>query len=220
MERQNFSAHYPASLYDSFSQRFLDIYDTWVMRRLAQLCRNAPPGSAFLDVGTGTARLLLKMAAQKPFDPLRLIGADYFAEMTAIAGKNVAEAGLDEKIKIIQADAHSLPFLTGRVRYVFSRSTVHHWQDPVRALREIHRVLEPGGAAMIYEINREASPEAMARFNEVRRSAEVEASRRDEKYTPDEVWQFVKSAGLDTVSELLAPKMGMMSLGMELIINK
>ena len=220
MERQNFSAHYPASLYDSFSQRFLDIYDTWVMRRLAQLCRNAPQGSAFLDVGTGTARLLLKMAAQKAFGPLRLIGADYFDEMTSIAGKNVAEAGLGEKIEIVQADAHSLPFLTGGVRYVFSRSTVHHWEDPVKALREIHRVLGPGGAAMIYEINRDASPEAMARFNEARSNAEVEASRREEKYSTGEVWEFVKSAGLDACSELVAPKMGFMSLGMELVINK
>lgn len=220
MDRQNFSAHYPASLYDSFSQRFLDIYDTWVMRRLAQLCGNAPQGSVFLDVGTGTARLLLKMAPQKAFAPLRLIGSDYFAEMTSIAEKNVAEAGLKEKIEIIQADAHSLPFLAGSVRHVFSRSTVHHWEDPVKALQEMHRVLKPGGAAMIYEINREASSEAMARFNEARRNAQVEDSRREEKYTPDEVWQFVKAAGLDACSELVAPKMGFMSLGMELTINK
>jgi ubiquinone/menaquinone biosynthesis C-methylase UbiE len=106
------------------------------------------------------------------------------------------------------------------VRYVLSRSTIHHWSDPVKALREIHRVLEPQGVALVFEISRTANANAIARFNDMRRLASVEASRMNEKYTPEELWQFVRSAGLEAEAELLVPKMGLMSLGMELKISK
>ncbi len=220
MERADFSAHYPASLYDRYAERFLGAYDDWVIRRLAQLLRDAPPDAVLLDVGTGTGRLLCRLAARKGFERLRLVGVDFFDEMVAIARRNVLSLGLAERIRIEPADVHALPFATGTVRYVFSRSTVHHWRDPVRALAEIHRVLEPGGLALVYEIRRGARPAAMARFNELRRKAEVEESRTEEKYTPEELWQFVRAAGLAELAQLLAPEMGMMALGMELQIVK
>ena len=220
MQRENFAAHYPASLYDLYSERFLGVYDDWVIRRLRQLFRNTPSDGILLDIGTGTARLLCKLALQDTFSQLKLIGVDYFHDMVSIAKQNVEKSRLGDRIAIEQADAHDLPFESGAVRYILSRSTIHHWSDPVKALEEIYRVLEPQGAALIYEISRTANADAIARFNELRRMANVEASRMEEKYTPEELWEFVKSAGLETKAELLAPKMGLMSLGIELKIIK
>ncbi len=220
MERADVSAHYPARLYDRYAERFLGVYDDWVIRRLGQLLRDAPPQSVLLDVGTGTGRLLCRIARRRGFERLRLVGVDYFDEMVEIARRNVQSLGLADRIRVESADVHDLPFATGSVRYVFSRSTVHHWRDPVRALGEIHRVLEPGGLALVYEIRRGARPEALAKFNELRRSAEVEESRTEEKYTPDELWRFVEAAGLAEHALLLAPQVGMMALGMELQVVK
>ena len=220
MQRQNFSAHYPASLYDSFSERFLNVYDNWVIRRLMQRFRETSPGAVLLDIGTGTGRLLCKIAHQSFFQQLHIVGLDYFGEMIDIVRQNVNSSGLGRRITILQADVHNLPFSSRRVRFIFSRSTLHHWIDPIKALGEIHRVLEPQGVALIYEINRAANIEAVAKFNEVRRMADVEASRLEEKYTPEEVWQFVKESGLESEAELVVPKMGLMSLGMELNIIK
>ena len=219
MERNDFSAHYSADLYDRMADRFLEAYDDWLLRRLMQ---QVPAGedATLLDVGTGTARLLCRMAEREHFRNLRLTGMDHFDDMIQVAIRNVTELGLAHRIAIESGDVHALPRANGSVRYIISRSTVHHWRDPILALQEIHRVLEPGGSAFIYEINRDANPAAMARFNQLRNQAGVENSRRDEKYSPEQIWSFVCSAGLDKLSTLVAPKNGMMSLGMELRIQK
>ena len=151
---------------------------------------------------------------------MKFIGVDHFSEMVSIAKQNVASSGLADRISIEQADVHDLPFGSGAVRYVLSRSTIHHWSDPIKALREIHRVLEPQGVALVYEISRTANADAIAIFNDKRRMANVEPSRMGEKYTPKEVWEFVKAGGLESEAELLVPKMGLMSVGMELKIGK
>lgn len=220
MQREDFAAHYPATLYDHYSERFLDAYDYWIIRRLMQLLRDPSADATLLDIGAGTARLLCKIGRQKFAQHLTLIGLDYFHEMVEIARKNVEQASLSQRILIGQSDVHNLPFANGTVRYVLSRSTVHHWRDPVSALWEIHRVLEPRGLALIYEISRTATTDAMAKFNDLRRMANIEPSRMDEKYTPEELWQFVTAAGLEANAELRAPKMGWMALGMELQIRK
>ncbi len=219
MERNDFPAHYSADLYDRMANRFLEAYDDWLLRRLMQ---QIPAGedATLLDVGTGTARLLCRMAESEHFRNLRLTGMDYFDDMVQVASSNVTELGLAHRIAIEYGDVHALPHANGSVRYIISRSTVHHWRDPILALKEIHRVLVLGGSAFIYEINRDANPAAMARFNQLRNQAGVENSRRDEKYSPEQIWNFICSAGLDKLSTLVAPKNGMMSLGMELCIKK
>jgi ubiquinone/menaquinone biosynthesis C-methylase UbiE len=52
------------------------------------------------------------------------------------------------------ANAEHLPFGDGEFDLIHSKDSLHHMDDPERALTEYRRVLKPGGAALIVEANR------------------------------------------------------------------
>lgn len=215
--RDNLHVHYSAEDYDRYTDRFVEVYDAAMIKRLKQERRGDGPG-VLLDVGTGTARLLIKIAAVAELKGLRLIGIDYFEDMIAAARAAIARNKLEEIIEVRQADAHDLPFADGYADYIISRSTIHHWADPPRALREVARVLKPGGVGIIHDVRRDPAPEVLEQFNELRRQAGVEPSRLEEKYTVAEVKEFLKSAGLENSSTVDAPESGPGALGFEVRI--
>jgi SAM-dependent methyltransferase len=103
---------------------------------------------------------------------------------------------------------------------VISRSTIHHWADPVVALGEVFRVLEPGGVALIHDIRRDADPAMVARFDGMRGEAGVGPSLLADKYTPDEVGRMCDEAGIAAWASIAAPDAGPASLGFELRVAK
>lgn len=219
-QRENLHVHYSARDYDRYTDKFVEVYDASMIKRLLEESRGGAAGGVLLDVGTGTARLLVKIAAVPELKGLRLVGIDYFEDMIAAARETVEAHGLGQTIELRQADAHDLPFPDGFADYVISRSTIHHWSDPARALREIHRVLRPGGVAIIHDVRRDPNPEALERFNELRRQAGVEPARLDEKYTAAEVVGFLEKAGLQNSATVAAPDSGPGGLGFEVRITK
>ncbi len=218
--RPNLHVHYSAELYDRYSQRFLAWYDDFMIRRLLFERRGHPLGGVLLDAGTGTARLLLKMALRPELKALRFIGTDYFPDMVGLAVRNTRERGLDGRVKILHADVHALPFPDQSVSIVISRSTIHHWAKPVAALREIYRVLQPGGLALIHDVRRDSIQQALRDFNQMRQVAGIEPSRLEEKYTTEEIRSFAAEAGLTGHCLISAPMRGPASLGIELRIVK
>jgi len=206
--------------YDSYTARFLTAYDLLMIRRLTEECRPRDPRAKLLDVGTGTARLLLKIAAVSRLGWIGLTGLEFFSEMTVQAWRTVGEAGLQEKIRIVQGDAHALPFDSGVFEAVISRSTIHHFAEPVRAIREMHRVLRPRGVAIVHEVRRTAPAGALSEFNRSRFSAGIPASTQNDKYTIEEVRQFIRQAGVERQTHLRTATNGYASIGMELCIRK
>lgn len=218
--RENLHVHYSASDYDRYTDKFVEVYDASMIKRLIEESRGRAAGGVLLDVGTGTARLLVKIAAVAELKGLRLVGIDYFEDMIAAARQTVEGHGLGQAIELLRADAHDLPFPEGFADYVISRSTIHHWSEPARALREIHRVLKPGGVAIIHDVRRDPNPEVLERFNELRRQAGVEPARLEEKYTAAEVEGFLETAGLQNSATVVAPNTGPGALGFEVRITK
>ena len=108
------------------------------------------PEGSVLDIGTGPARLLLKLHELAP--GLRLTGLDASAAMVERARANVERAGLAGVIELREGNASQLPFEDGCFDSVVSTGAVHHFKDPTAALNEIHRVLVPGGLALLYDL--------------------------------------------------------------------
>tara|TARA_B100000029_G_scaffold335510_1_gene327626 strand:+ start:23 stop:865 length:843 start_codon:yes stop_codon:yes gene_type:complete len=221
MARDNMPVHYSASDYDRYTTDAVATYDDGLMKRLLQEYRMMGRGQrVLLDVGTGTARLLLKIAARSEFEDIQLIGTDFFEDMVKQARETVTKAGLTERIAVEQSDVHAMPQSDEFADLIVSRSTIHHWADPPQAFREIFRLLKPGGVAIIHEPRRDPAPEAIAEFNRRRSELGIEDARMDEKYTTDEVREFVRQSGLNSNAMVLAPERGPGALGMEVRISK
>jgi SAM-dependent methyltransferase len=74
------------------------------------------------------------------------------------ARARVAEAGLDERIEIVHAALESLPLDDASVDWIWCRDVLNHVALP-DALRELARVLRPGGSMLVYQTFAEPSCE-------------------------------------------------------------
>ena len=101
------------------------------------------PGLRALDVACGSGEPAISIA-----DLLResgdVIGADISAQPLQVARERVRHRKLGN-VEFLQADVHQLPFPDGSFDRVVSRFGVMFFSDLPRALREVHRVLKPGG---------------------------------------------------------------------------
>ena len=82
----------------------------------------------------------------------RAIGVDISPAITAAARRGFAADG--QRLLGVQGDVRALPFRSGSVDAVYSMGTVEHFDDTDGAVREIFRVLRPGGRAIIGVPNR------------------------------------------------------------------
>ncbi len=213
--------HYSAEKYDEYTKHSVGVHDERTIRRLRQEYRRLGRVPATLiDVGTGTAQLLVKLAAHKDMHWKKIIGTDVFEDMIEKARETIAANALQNQVTIDLADVHQMPYADGCADFIISRSTIHHWADPAKAFAEIYRLLSPEGVALIHEPRRDPHPEALAAFNVARAAVGVEPARMDEKYTAAEVEEFLRQAGLQRQSVVSAPRRGPGSMGFEVRISK
>ncbi len=116
-----------------------------VYRRLAQdVAAQAGEGAAVLDVGTGPGVLLDELARRRP--DLTVTGVDPSADMIAAARRKLARFG--DRATAVTGDAADLPFTDGAFDLIVSSLSLHHWDRPADAGRELARVLQAGRAAL------------------------------------------------------------------------
>lgn len=105
-----------------------------------------PPWPAILDVGCGTGINLL--AAAQLFGPCRLlVGIDISPGMVAVARQKAASAGIPATILL--GDAETLPLPDATFDLVICNSVYHWFENREQALREMARVLRPGGQLIL-----------------------------------------------------------------------
>jgi SAM-dependent methyltransferase len=99
-----------------------------------------------LDMGSGGGYLGLALAESTDMHVCLL---DESADMCRIAAANIDARNLTDRVRAITGDAHDIPLPDDSVHLVASRSSLFFWDDLPRALREVWRVLVPGGHAYI-----------------------------------------------------------------------
>ncbi len=106
-----------------------------------------------LEIGAGTGVNL-------PYygDGVRVLALDQSREMLAVARRRPCRA----RTTVSQADAQSLPFASHTFQTVVGTLVFCSIPDPVRALAEVWRVLQPGGALLLLEHTRGHHPLAAA----------------------------------------------------------
>jgi ubiquinone/menaquinone biosynthesis C-methylase UbiE len=130
--------------YDRGSKHFMSVMHRLLLRDLG---RQMPGWKTLLDIGTGTGRMAM-LAAGSGKDRL-VTGIDISEEMLAKCRQNVREAGLEKMVKVVHASGETIPFPDEHFDAVVSYASLHHWENPVGVLDEIHRVLRKGGVCII-----------------------------------------------------------------------
>lgn len=109
-----------------------------------------------LDVATGTGDLALLLARRMP--GAKVVGVDLSEGMIAVGRKKVEEAGLADRITLQAADCLALPFADGEFDCVTVAYGVRNFADIAAGLREMRRVLRPGGKLCIIELSVPTNP--------------------------------------------------------------
>jgi len=120
---------------------------------------NTPIGGAMLEVAPGPGYLSVEVAKS---GRCRVAGLDISKTCVEIARENAEAAGVNVDFR--QGDAAHMPFADGIYDFIICTAAFKNFTDPVGALREMCRVLRPGGKALIIDLRREASMTTIKRY--------------------------------------------------------
>lgn len=120
-------------------------------RRIAELLRDKK-GLNVLDVATGTADLLISLFSAG-VDISSAVGLDLSANMLAIADRKLRRRRLDSVVSLRLADAMNLPFSQSSFDVATCAFGIRNVTDVATALKQMHRVLKPGGKIFILEFS-------------------------------------------------------------------
>ena len=109
---------------------------------------SAHPQARVLDLGCGAGHASF-VAAQQVRE---VVAYDLSAQMLEVVQSTAQERGYTH-LTTAQGYAESLPFPDSSFDIVISRYSAHHWHDVGKALREVKRVLQPGGLVIFMDVS-------------------------------------------------------------------
>jgi demethylmenaquinone methyltransferase/2-methoxy-6-polyprenyl-1,4-benzoquinol methylase len=101
-----------------------------------------------LDVASGTAGVAIQLAGRTPAD---VVGLDLTMQMLAQGSENVSTAGLSNRIQLVAGRAEQLPFPDRTFDALTFTYLLRYVDDPQATLRELARVVKPGGTVASLE---------------------------------------------------------------------
>ena len=100
-----------------------------------------------LDIGCGGGKAVQLLAARMPQSTVH--GLDHSPEMVQLASHVNTKAIKKDRVQVHHGSVSSLPFEDDQLDLVTAFETIQFWSTLAQDLREIHRVLKPGGTLLI-----------------------------------------------------------------------
>ena len=125
------------------SARFIE-----VARLVADRVR---PGGAVLEVAPGPGYLSIEIARRG----YAVTALDISKSFVRIASENAARNGVAVDVRL--GDAAAMPFAAASFDFVICTAAFKNFSEPIAAINEMHRVLKPGGEALIIDLRKDAS---------------------------------------------------------------
>jgi ubiquinone/menaquinone biosynthesis C-methylase UbiE len=121
-----------------------------------ELAERVPRGAAILEVAPGPGYLSIALAGSGDHT---VTGLDISSTFVEIARANAAEAGA--QVEFRHGNASAMPFEDESFDFIVCCAAFKNFAEPVAAIEEMHRVLRPGGEALISDLRRDVSKEAV-----------------------------------------------------------
>jgi ubiquinone/menaquinone biosynthesis C-methylase UbiE len=118
-------------------------------RRMAE---TLPAGAKVLEVAPGPGFFSIELAKLGKFD---VTGLDISDSFVAIAEKNAQAEGV--QVDFRKGNASAIPFGENSFDFVLCRAAFKNFSDPIGALREMRRVLKPGGRAVVIDLRKDVN---------------------------------------------------------------
>ena len=140
-----------APTYDLLNHR-LSFGRDFSWRRKAARCIGAGGPLRVVDLATGTADLLIALLREHPHI-VDAVGLDCSEEMLAVGRDKLRKCRLAARARLVPGDATRTTFADESFDVVTMAFGIRNTPDPQATLDEIHRLLAPGGAAVILEFS-------------------------------------------------------------------
>ncbi len=116
----------------------------YVVQDMLKYC--TPTKGFWVDLGAGKGQVAIPLI-EATGNPVVML--DPKADSMAAGLEIARQKGLADRLSAVVGVAENLPFPDSSVDLVVSRGSIFFWDDPVKGLREVYRVLRPGGKAYI-----------------------------------------------------------------------
>jgi len=147
-----------AEMFDSIAGRYdllnrmlsagIDL--SWRKKAIKQLKKDDP--QTILDVATGTADMAILEA--RLLNPQKIVGIDISGQMLELGRKKVEKEGVSELIELQLADSEAINFPDNSFEAVTVAFGVRNFEHLENGLKEMLRVLKPGGKLVVLEFSR------------------------------------------------------------------
>ena len=144
----------PLYIYNSVVARFLKPMFASLSDYISATFR----GRVFLDVGCGTASLIISILGKVR---AYAIGLDISKAMIEIAARNILKHKVKEHVDLVVGDAHKLPFRSNSLGLIVSTGTLYNLRNIEEFFRECRRTLREEGKAVICELSHDIKPEEL-----------------------------------------------------------
>ncbi len=149
-----------------------------------------------LEVGTGPGLLAYELVKQSE---LRVFALDNKFKALVLAKEILHEKGADfYRLYLCCGNALNLPFPNHTFDLVCSRGSFFFWQDKIKGLKEVYRVLRPGGRAMIGGGfgKKEIKEEIRVKIKTVYPDWEERVAKRRREFSQEKLYQLALKAGI------------------------
>ena len=123
-------------------------------RQARSVAARLRPGSDVLEVAPGLGFFAIELARLGDF---KITGLDASRSFVEIAAGNARSAGA--RIDFRLGNASALPFEDESFDFIYCSAAFKNFSEPVKAMDEMHRLLRPGGGAVIGDLRKDASRE-------------------------------------------------------------
>jgi demethylmenaquinone methyltransferase/2-methoxy-6-polyprenyl-1,4-benzoquinol methylase len=129
----------------------LDVY--WRKKAIRYFTQEG--GGVYLDIAAGSGDSSIALLSLRP---RQIVATDFAFGMLKAFERKLLTIQQRERVDLLLCDAHDLPFPDRHFDGTVVAFGIRNFRDRLRALREMHRVLRPGGVSIILELTTPSAP--------------------------------------------------------------